>query len=216
VDDICITSVTVGEYRGTIGLPLPSDTVLYQFIVEGDLYQKIKECAKKWWCENAKAASDPHGYSSGTGGKECPSLHGAIGEVIVASTMYGVENLVQSKAPGKWDYVYEKETHDVKTTGMPHEFWITTSDVRKNQRVRYQMNAAWYVAVHEDSYHLDDGWLAGTVLGRVSRQSVLDNIKITPGKRSRRKLFQHYVRKVPFGLLEPMPTPTKDFLDLIS
>ena len=214
MDDIHITTTTVGEYDGVVDLTLPSDTILYQFIVSGKLYQEIKGHAENWWSENGKAASDPSGYSAGI--KECPSLNGAISEVVVATAMYDVENSIQAKKhDGGWDYEYKKETYDVKTTGMPYSVWITTSDVKNNQRVRYQMNADWYVAVHEDSQHLNEGWMAGTVLGRVSKQVILDNTKIEPGKRSEKKRYRHFVRKVSFSLLEPMPAPA-DLSALIS
>ena len=215
MDDVYVTTTTVGEYEDVVGLPFSADTVLNQFIISGNLYQEIKWYAENWWSENDKAASDPTGYSSGC--KECPSLSGAIGEVIVATVMYGEDNSVQTtkRDPG-WDYKYKGETYDVKTTGMKHSAWITTSDVKNNQRIQYRLNAQWYVVVHEDARHLDDGWMATTVLGRVSRQSVLDNTKITPGKRSSHKLYRHFVRKIPFGLLEPMPVPTAGFSDLIS
>ena len=207
MDDVYVTKTTVGEYDGAVGLPFPDDMVLYQFIVSGALYQEIKECAENWWSENGKVASGPTGYNRGC--KECPSLSGAIGEVITATVMYGVDNSIQTtKHDAGWDYEFQKETYDVKTTEMPHNFWITMSDIKNNQRVYYRIKADWYVAVHEDSRHIYDGWMATTVLGRVRRKVVLDNTTVGPGKRSDTEVYNHFVRKVPFSLLEPMPQQT--------
>ena len=213
--DVDIRTITVGEYEGATNLPFLDDTVLYQVTVYGRLYQEIKGYVDKWWSENAKAASDPNGYSAGI--KDSPSINGAIGEFVVATVLFNEENSIKELNPDAgWDYIHKGAKYDVKTTGMKWSFWITVSDVKKNQRVQYPLdNTDWYVGVHEDNYHLDEGWTTVTLLGRVRWQDVKENTKREPGKRPEEKDCRHFVRKVPFSLLEPMP-PLADLSVLIG
>ena len=200
-------TINASDYELSGKLSLPGDSPLYEVTIAGDLYREIERCANGWYTENEKAQSDPGGYSSGN--KDNPSLSGAIGEVATATILYGQDNSVSQvgKPDDGWDFIYDGETYDVKTTEMSDSIWITVSDVKNGKRIEYPLKADWYVAVREERRHLKEGWMVVTVLGRVRREVVEANTEVVDGARPDHKVMKHKVRKVPFSLLEPMPEP---------
>jgi hypothetical protein len=204
-----ITKINAVDYRKSDAPSIPShwEHDLYQFHIFGDLYSDIRKYALDWVAENEKAKSDPGGYSNGL--IEKPSVIGAVGEVAVATIMYGLPNNIAT--------VKSDDGYDYMTSGMNWSMWVTVSDIKNNQKIEYPLKADWYVAVKEDAHKNkdDDGWATITVLGRVSRASVIENTIIEPGNRPDNGNKKHHVRKVGFGLLECMPEADFGELDIL-
>ncbi len=175
----------------------------HEFVITGDDYDILNDEASNRW-STVKGGDDPTKYDSGVINTE-DDPHRAERHGIAAEFSHGLyfdrveEVLEQSGYREGGDDGYDDddgaETTDVKCTSMSRDFWITVED----KGYTHPIEADWYegAKVIEDSPK--EKRMRIRLLGRISKEDV-------EAKPTERSPYGHYVKKIPFRELEPLPT----------
>lgn len=180
----------------------------HEFVITGDTYDIIQEAATQRWSTKkggVNATDYDRGIKNTRRDEYRAERQGLFGEMARALFFDKMDEFIHEAGYREggddgYDDKDETGTIDVKATGMEKEFWITVEDKERY----WGLKSDWYEGYRVVCDSPTTKQAVIRAMGRISKEQV-ETIEDEPGKRSKNGDFKHWVKKIPFDILEPMP-----------